>query len=91
MTKLKSWISKQIDRAQSSPLWRLFLSGVKGQMEAKNPKPYNFYIKCLSVGATISVAYYFLLFRKNEMDIMGYNLMVPNYVYNVREQSHIYW
>lgn len=65
MTKLRTWLTEQLEKAQSSPLWRLLLSGMKGQLEAKNPKPYNFYIKCLSIGSTIALAYYFLLFRKN--------------------------
>jgi hypothetical protein len=25
------------------------------------------------------------------MDVKGYNWLVPNYVYSVREESHIYW
>lgn len=65
MSKFTSWISRQINKAQANPLWRLFLTGLKGQMEAKNPKPYNFYIKIITIGAPIMVAYYFLLFRKN--------------------------
>ena len=48
-----------------NPLWKVFLTGGKGQMEIQAPKPYNFYWKILSVGSTLAVAYYFLLFRKN--------------------------
>ena len=65
MAKFGAWVQKQIDKAQSHPLWRLFLSGVKGQIESKSPKPYNFYIRIGSAGASILVIYYFLLFGKN--------------------------
>ncbi len=65
MKKISEWITKQINKSKKKPLWALFLTGVKGQIESKNPKPYNFYLKIISIGATISFAYYFLLFQKN--------------------------
>jgi hypothetical protein len=85
MINFKLWISRQISKAQSSPLWRLFLIGLKGQTEIKNPKPYNFYIKILTTTSIMMCAYYFLLFSKIEMDILGHNIFIPNYVYKVRE------
>lgn len=65
MGKFSTWIQKQIDTARSYPLWRLFLTGLKGQIDTKNPKPYNFYIKIMTAGASLLMTYYFLLFRKN--------------------------
>lgn len=85
MKKIRQWVGDQINKSNKNPLWALFLTGIKGQLDTKNPKPYNFYMKILSIGATISVAYYFLLFRKNQMDIYGHNILVPNYIYRVRE------
>lgn len=32
-----------------------------------------------------------LLFRKSEMDIKGHNILIPDYVYQVREESYVYW
>jgi hypothetical protein len=91
LNKLKGWISKAIHATQVNPLWRLFLFGVKGQIENRTPKPYNFYFKIISVGSSILCAYYILLFHKNEMDVVGYNILIPTYIYKVREESHIYW
>lgn len=91
MGRFRDWVDRQIGRTKASPLWRLFLTGLRGQMDAKNPKPYNFYIKILSAGGSILIAYYFLLFRKVEMDIQGHNILVPDYVYRVREENYIYW
>jgi len=32
MAGLKGWVLRQIEKAHNSPIWRLFLKGVKGQM-----------------------------------------------------------
>jgi hypothetical protein len=31
MGKFNIWLNKQIEKSQSNPIWKLFLSGVKGQ------------------------------------------------------------
>ena len=67
------------------------MKGLEGQFRAKNPKPYNFYKAIFSIGAPLVVMYYLMLIRKNEMDIYGHNIFVPNYVYKVREENYIYW
>ena len=85
MSKIKTFVQNQLKKVQTNPLWRLFLKGVEGQFSAKNPKPYNFYAKIIGISAPLLVIYYILQFKKNEMDIHGHNLLVPKYVYKVRE------
>lgn len=85
MSKFKNFVQNQLKKTQSNPLWRLFLKGLEGQISAKNPKPYNFYIKIIGVSLPMLLMYYITQFKKNEMDVYGHNLIVPKYVYKVRE------
>ena len=89
--KLHAWILNKLAHHKINPIYKMFLTGVKGQMEIKTPKPYNFYIKIMSIMGTIGVAYYFLLFRKLEMDAPGQNIFIPQYIYKVREENYTYW
>ena len=84
MNKFTKWISNQLSKEKLNPLYRLFLTGVKGQMEITYAKPYGYYTQILSLFATIMYGYYFLQFREREMDVKGYNIFVPNYIYKVR-------
>ena len=91
MNKIRKFISNQLAKQKINPIYRLFLTGLKGQLEITYAKPYAYYSRILGLFATIGYAYYFLKFREREMDVKGYNILVPNYVYKVREENHVYW
>lgn len=91
MKSFLNWAKKQLDKEKINPLWRLFLTGVKGQMETTASKPYGYYTHILSLFAMLSFGLYVLGWKKKEMDVRGYNIFIPELVYRVREESHIYW
>jgi hypothetical protein len=88
---IKEWVDRQLSKAKSKPLLRLFLLGLKGQLEQSRSKPYSFYPRAISAVLSLCFAKWLTDFYKLEMDQRGFNWFVPEYVYRVREESHIYW
>jgi len=53
---IKKLIDKQLASAKNQPLLKLFLLGVKGQVEQKKAKPYGFYPRIISAALSICFA-----------------------------------
>lgn len=83
MKKINNWINNKIN-SKVNPLFKLFLTGIKGQMQIKYAKPYRYYIRIISLMGTIAYGYYFLKFRERQIDKVGYNILIPDYIYRVR-------
>ena len=60
-------------------------------MAHSTPKPYSFYPRVFSAIISLAFARWLLNLKRCELDQRGYNWLVPEYVYKVREESHIYW
>jgi hypothetical protein len=88
---IKNWIERQLNQAINKPLLKLFLLGIKGQLETKKSKPYNHYLRIFGWVLSYAFARYIVDYSKNEIDRSGYNFFIPEYIYKVREESHIYW
>lgn len=52
---MKNWVENQLKKATLKPLMRLFLIGLKGQLDNKTSKPYSFYPRLFS--AVLSVCF----------------------------------
>lgn len=88
---LKDWIQQKLRKANNQPLWRLFLLGLKGQLDQSKTKPYSFYPRVISAILSLCFAKWLTDFYRMQIDVKGYNWFVAEYVYKVREESHIYW
>ena len=88
---VRQWIDKQLKNSEGKPLLRLFLLGAKGQLKHKGSKPYGFYPKVISAVLSLAFAKWISDIRKQELDHKGFNWFIPEYVYNVREESYLYW
>ena len=61
---IKNWISKKLANKKINPIWRLFLTGVKGQLELKQSKPYGYYLQIVTMMGTLAFGFYLLQFKK---------------------------
>lgn len=82
---LKEWVTKKLMKSDNKPLMKLFLLGLKGQLQREKTKPYGFYPRAISMILSLCFAKWLTDLYKMEMDKKGYNWFVPDYVYKVRE------
>jgi hypothetical protein len=63
--KVTQWVKNKIEKSKNQPLMKLFLLGVKGQLEYNYPKPYNYHLRILSFIATLAFGKWILSFKRN--------------------------
>lgn len=61
---MHNWISKKLANTKINPIWRLFLTGVKGQIELKQSKPYGYYFQIVTMIGTLAFGMYLMQFKK---------------------------